>query len=83
MEIARILKISETEAEALVQTWQQNQEDIRDKLNEQAKEVAKAKLEKRKAMVPIWRCAVCGRADLPYIACFVSPYIVRYQEVDI
>jgi hypothetical protein len=36
------------------------------------------KTKKRQA---IWRCGACGRADKPYIACFVAPYIVRYDEV--
>ena len=47
------------------------------------KEIEKAQREKRKAQVPIWRCAVCGRADLPYIVCHVSPYIVRYIDRDV
>ena len=36
---------------------------------------------KETRMVPIWRCAVCGRADLPYVACWVAPYVVRYDPV--
>jgi hypothetical protein len=32
-------------------------------------------------MQAIWRCGVCGRADKPYIACWVAPYIVRYGRV--
>ena len=34
----------------------------------------------RTGLVPIWRCGVCGRADMPYIACYVQPYIVRYDR---
>ena len=30
---------------------------------------------------PIWRCGVCGRADKPWIACYVAPFIVRYEKV--
>lgn len=49
----------------------------------QEKEVEAAKAERRKAMVPIWRCGVCGRADKPYIACYVAPFIVRYEEIEV
>jgi len=44
------------------------------------KEKEKAKAENRAALVPIWRCAVCGRADISYIACYVAPFIVRYEK---
>ena len=81
--IAQTLSISLAEAMALLESWQTAQEDVEEKLREQEKEVKKAKLERRRALVPIWRCAVCGRADLPYIACYVSPYIVRYQEREV
>ena len=64
-------------------SWQFAQEDVREKMEEQEKEVQQAKAEKRKALLPIWRCGVCGRADKPYIACYVQPFIVRYQECDI
>jgi hypothetical protein len=30
---------------------------------------------------PIWRCAVCGRANKPWIACYVAPYIVGYEQI--
>ena len=33
-------------------------------------------------MRPIWRCGVCGRADKPWIACYVAPYIVRYERIN-
>ena len=33
-------------------------------------------------MQAIWRCAVCGKADKPWIVCFVAPYIVRYEPVN-
>ena len=61
--------------------WQKMQLDVREKMEEQEKEVELAKAQNRKALVPIWRCGVCGRADKPYIACFVQPFIVRYEEV--
>jgi hypothetical protein len=43
-------------------------------------ELAIMKKTKKKGRVPIWRCAVCGAADKPYIACYVAPYVVRYEE---
>jgi hypothetical protein len=43
-----------------------------------AKVEAEVKSKKRQA---IWRCAVCGRANLPFIVCYVAPYIVGYQAV--
>lgn len=39
-------------------------------------------LHKTKKREAIWRCRVCGRADLPYIACYVSPYIVGFRSVE-
>ena len=30
---------------------------------------------------PIWRCAVCGRDDQPYIVCHVAPFIVGYRPI--
>jgi rubrerythrin len=81
--IAKMLLISLAEATALLESWQTAQEDVEEKLRAQQEEVQKAKLERRMALVPIWRCAVCGRADMPYIACYVSPYIVRYEEREV
>lgn len=52
-------------------------------MREQEKEVELAKATKRKALLPIWRCGVCGRADKPYIACYVAPFIVRYEGIEI
>lgn len=72
----------ESAKEKLV-SWQSAQEDVREKMEEQEKEMKLAKAEKRKALLPIWRCGVCGAADKPYIACYVQPFIVRYQECDI
>jgi len=72
----------ESAREKLV-SWQSTQEDVREKMEEQEKEMELAKAQKRKALLPIWRCGVCGRADKPYIACYVQPFIVRYQECDI
>jgi hypothetical protein len=29
----------------------------------------------------IWRCAACGRADLPHVVCWVAPFVLRYEPV--
>lgn len=31
----------------------------------------------------LWRCAVCGRANKPWIACYVAPYICGYEKVTV
>jgi hypothetical protein len=62
--------------------WQSDQKKVVEELKKQKQEIEQAKRMKRKAQIPIWRCGVCGRADLPYIVCYVSPRIVRYTEVD-
>ena len=64
------LNISPINARELLRKWKQAQA----KLKELKTEVAKKKLR------AIWRCGVCGRADKPYIACYVAPFIVRYEE---
>jgi rubrerythrin len=65
------LQIKPETAKELSKKWKKQQEKLKKALQEQEK----AKTE----LVPIWRCAVCGRADMPYIACTVAPYIVRYE----
>ena len=82
-EIADTLQISVEEAQEKLRGWQKDQKNVRDAMQEQEREMEKARKEKRRALVPIWRCAVCGAANKPYIACYVAPYIVRYDEVDI
>eukprot|EP01041_Mallomonas_annulata_P002424 gene2424-4709_t len=79
-EIARTLDVSLDAAKDLLRQWQTLQADVREKLEEQRKEMEKAKQMNRKALVPIWRCGVCGREDKPYISCYVAPFIVRYEE---
>lgn len=81
--IAKVLGIDITGAQNLLRDWQANQAKVEDKVREQEEETALAKKQKRKALLPIWRCAVCGRADLNYIFCYVSPYVVRYDYVDV
>eukprot|EP00981_Chlorochromonas_danica_P011845 scaffold4308_cov162-Ochromonas_danica.AAC.4 len=63
--------------------WQGDQHKVQEEMEKQKEEEKLALKQKRKALVPIWRCGVCGRADKPYIACYVQPYIVRYEERDI
>jgi len=81
--IAELTGTDVSGAQELLRDWQQKQEGVEEKEVEMEKEKAKAKQEKRKALLPIWRCAVCGRANMPYIACYVSPYICEYREVDV
>jgi cob(I)alamin adenosyltransferase len=64
----------------LLKKWSGDQATVRDEIRKQIEEEEKAKVEQREAMVPIWRCAVCGRADQPFIACYVQPYVVRYEK---
>ena len=66
-----VLGVDLESARALLREWQQNQKDVEDKMGEVEKEKEKekakkekAKKEKRKALLPIWRCAVCGRESL-------------------
>jgi hypothetical protein len=79
-EIGRVLNCDYQTAIALLRQWQEDQRNVEEQLQAQLKEQEKAKKEGRKALVPIWRCGVCGRADQPYIVCYVQPYIVRYEE---
>ena len=64
----------------LLREWSGNQAEVREKIRQQQEEEARAKEEGGLAMIPIWRCGVCGQADQPYIACYVQPYIVRYER---
>lgn len=55
--------------------WQ----DARKCVEEELEKVEVKKKEER--VEPIWRCAVCGRADKPYIVCHVAPYIVGFRRI--
>ena len=57
--------------------WRKAQLDVRREM-EREKE---RQLTKGASMKAIWRCGVCGRADKPFIVCWVAPYIVRYEKV--
>lgn len=65
------------DAKAKLIEWQSNQENLE----------AMIKREKQKTKTfgarPIWRCGVCGQADKPWIACYVAPFIVRYEKVEL
>lgn len=82
-ELARELDMSEGTVRDLLSQWQGDQAKVRDELQKQQQEEQTAKKMGRRALLPIWRCAVCGRADLPYIFCYVQPFIVRYEERDL
>lgn len=79
-DLAFKLDVSEKQVMDMLIKWQGDQAEVRKLLEEQKEKERMAKAQKRKAMVPIWRCGVCGRADMPYIACYVAPFIVRYDE---
>jgi SpoVK/Ycf46/Vps4 family AAA+-type ATPase len=79
-EIAKVLNCDYITAVNLLKQWQESQLNVEEQVEQQLQEVEKARKEGRKALVPIWRCGVCGRADEPYIACYVQPFIVRYEE---
>lgn len=78
-EIATRAGVSDAEAAELLREWRRRYGSVEEGLRAQEEEQAQAKAQGRMAMVPIWRCAVCGRADKPWIACYVSPFIVRYE----
>jgi rubrerythrin len=74
-ELARRMNVSRETALEQLKKWKDATKTL---AALRAKVEAEVKTKKRQA---IWRCGVCGRADKPYIACFVAPYIVRYDEV--
>jgi len=69
------LGMSPQEATAQLEEWR----GAHDSLEDIEKEAATMK--KTKKLEAIWRCQVCGRADMPWIACYVAPYIVGYRKV--
>lgn len=79
-EIAQVLSISYQKAEELWTQWKTGQDTVQEHLAKQEEEKKMAIAQKRKALVPIWRCGVCSQADMPYIVCYVAPFIVRYEE---
>jgi rubrerythrin len=82
---ARLAAATDASLEATLERiaeWQQARGSVEDQLHEQDREMEDALAEGRQAVCPIWRCRVCGRADKPYIACYVAPYIVGYASFD-
>jgi hypothetical protein len=75
-QLSKMLCVSIESAISLLGDWQHMQADVKDLLEAQEESEGK----KKKSMIPIWRCSVCGQADKPYIACWVAPYIVRYES---
>ena len=71
------LNMSHADATAQLLEWQSAHKDLEKELTEQAIKT------KTLGVRPIWRCGVCGRADKPWIACYVAPFIVGYEKVPI
>eukprot|EP00039_Didymoeca_costata_P004217 m.71998 g.71998 ORF g.71998 m.71998 type:complete len:1128 (-) comp12295_c1_seq1:71-3454(-) len=69
------LNISEETALNHLMDWNKSYKKMYEELKKQEK------LQKTLKRRPIWRCGVCGRADKPYIVCYVAPFIVRYENI--
>ena len=79
-ELSTLLGSDINTAMAMLKEWQSDGKNILKLIENEEKKLEAAKKTKKRGLVPIWRCGVCGRADQPYIACYVQPYIVRYEE---
>jgi len=69
------LGMSGDEATDQLIKWQIAQEDLQaelDKIKQNQDQMTKQ---------PIWRCGVCGRANKPWIVCYVAPYIAYYEPI--
>lgn len=82
-ELANRLDLDIDLVKQMIREWQKNQQKMLITLNDAERELANMKKTKKRGRVPIWRCAACGRANQPYIVCYVSPYVVRYEERDL
>ncbi len=80
--LSELLGIDMNTALEMLKEWQRDGKNMLNLLENEEKKVELAKKTKKRGLVPIWRCGVCGRANMPYIACYVQPYIVRYEERD-
>ena len=67
--------MSYDDAKAKLTDWQLLQENLEGMIQ---KEKIKTKTF---GAWPIWPCGVCGLADTPWIACYVAPFIVRYEAI--
>lgn len=79
-ELAQRLGIDVETVKSMLREWQGKQRNMLATLEDAERELEEMKKTKKRGLVPIWRCGVCGRADQPYIACYVQPYVVRYEE---
>ena len=61
------------EAKAQLLKWQSAQEQLEEKIMQLKSQTVGAR--------PLWRCAVCGQANKPWIACYVAPYVCGYEKV--
>ena len=73
--LQRELNMSHEDATSQLTEWQSRHEDLEEVLTKQVHK------EKTLGVRPIWRCGVCAQADKPWIACYVAPFIVRYEKV--
>jgi hypothetical protein len=55
--------------------WQKAQKKLKRMVEETKTKIVGAR--------PIWRCAVCGQANKPWIVCYVAPYIADYEQVTV
>ncbi len=69
--------LSYDDAKAKLIEWQSLQENLEAMIEKEKQKT------KTLGARPIWRCGVCGAADKPWIACYVAPFIVRYEKVPI
>ncbi len=53
--------------------WKLSHHDLQEQLKD-------AEMRRMQGQRSILRCAVCGRADKPWIAYWVAPYIVAYER---
>lgn len=77
------LKCPPQAASAFLLRWRKLQKKVQEQLARQEEEKEKAKAENREVLIPIWRCGVCGRADMPWIVCYVAPFVVRFEKLSI
>jgi hypothetical protein len=83
LDIAQRLGIDLETVREMLKKWKESQREMLMTLEEAERELEKMKKTKNRGLVPIWRCGACGRADKTYIACYVAPYVVRYEERDL
>jgi rubrerythrin len=71
-QLSKMLDVSIESAIEMLSDWQHVQAEVQELLEAQEKEKEEAKLMKRKSMIPIWRCAVCGRGKSSNDFMFIS-----------